>query len=46
MSDTTDHPTHSVAGGGSAGCALASRLSENASIMIGARVIDLVQRRL
>lgn len=46
MSDTTDRPTHSVAGGGSAGCALASRLSENASLMIGERGVDLVQRRL
>jgi len=29
MSDTTDRPTHIVAGGGSGGCALAARLSEN-----------------
>ena len=29
MSETTDRPTHIVAGGGSGGCALAARLSEN-----------------
>lgn len=29
MSGTTDRPTHIVAGGGSGGCALAARLSEN-----------------
>ena len=29
MSGSTERPTHIVAGGGSAGCALASRLSEN-----------------
>ena len=28
MSETTDRPTHIVAGGGSGGCALAARLSE------------------